>query len=74
MEGLVHWQFKFCPCKGWEGFKQKTGTIKFVILKNFSLKIPLLRKVWGVRRQRDQSKFYCLNPDEVTMAWCVWRR
>jgi len=40
-----------------------------VIFKDFSLKIPLLRKVWGIRRQRDQSKFYCLNPEEVMIVW-----
>lgn len=44
--------------KSLKGFKQKTDTIKFMILKDFSLKIPLLRKVQGGRRQRDQLKSY----------------
>lgn len=60
-EGPSTREFEFHPFKGWEvstRFKQKTGMIKFLILKDFSLKIPLLRKVGGVRRQRGQLKYY----------------
>lgn len=47
VEGLVLWEFKLHPGNGklLKGFKQRTDSDKFVILKDFSLKIPLLRKV-----------------------------
>lgn len=63
MEGLIHQQFEFCPCNGWEGFKQRTDTIKPVIFKDFSAKKGL------GNQEADQSKFYCLKPEEVMIVW-----
>ena len=60
MEGLVHWQLEFCPCKGWEGFKQKTGTIKFVIFEKFLFEDSSAKK--GLRSQEAERPVKILLP------------
>lgn len=57
-EGPADWECEFHPQrakKSLTGFKQATDTIQCAILKDFSLKIPLLMKIWGTGAETRHS-------------------